>query len=81
MLVQGRAGKASPIPIAINMGSGLGLMVVAMVVCDLVVVHCLKRRKLYKAKKYKFVCSDEYYEVSRLKEVRASVSVGYVWAG
>ncbi|XP_040076711.1 P2X purinoceptor 4 [Ixodes scapularis] len=62
MLVQGRAGKASPIPIAINMGSGLGLMVVAMVVCDLVVVHCLKRRKLYKAKKYKFVCSDEYYE-------------------
>ncbi|KAH9376805.1 hypothetical protein HPB48_019390 [Haemaphysalis longicornis] len=29
ILVQGRAGKASFIPIAINMGSGLGLMVVA----------------------------------------------------
>ncbi|CAN8016786.1 unnamed protein product, partial [Ixodes persulcatus] len=28
ILVQGRAGKASPIPIAINLGSGLGLMVV-----------------------------------------------------
>lgn len=62
ILVQGRAGKASPIPIAINMGSGLGLMVVATVACDFVVIYCLKRRKLYKEKKYKFVTSGEHYE-------------------
>ncbi|KAH8039914.1 hypothetical protein HPB51_009170 [Rhipicephalus microplus] len=61
ILVQGRAGKASPIPIAINIGSGLGLMVVATVLCDLVVLNCLKRRDLYKSKKYKFVTSEENY--------------------
>nr|5F1C_A Chain A, Crystal structure of an invertebrate P2X receptor from the Gulf Coast tick in the presence of ATP and Zn2+ ion at 2.9 Angstroms [Amblyomma maculatum]5F1C_B Chain B, Crystal structure of an invertebrate P2X receptor from the Gulf Coast tick in the presence of ATP and Zn2+ ion at 2.9 Angstroms [Amblyomma maculatum]5F1C_C Chain C, Crystal structure of an invertebrate P2X receptor from the Gulf Coast tick in the presence of ATP and Zn2+ ion at 2.9 Angstroms [Amblyomma maculatum] len=42
ILVQGRAGKLSPIPIAINIGSGLGLMVVATVLCDLVVLNLLK---------------------------------------
>ncbi|XP_064461376.1 P2X purinoceptor 4-like [Ornithodoros turicata] len=61
ILVQGRAGKLSPIPIAINLGSGLGLMVVATIFCDLVVVHCLRKRKLYKAKKYKFVSSEEHF--------------------
>ncbi|KAK8766834.1 hypothetical protein V5799_006385 [Amblyomma americanum] len=61
ILVQGRAGKISPIPIAINIGSGLGLMVVATVLCDLVVLNCLKRRDLYKSKKYKFVTSEEQY--------------------
>ncbi|CAN8016785.1 unnamed protein product [Ixodes persulcatus] len=33
-----------------------------MVVCDLVVLHCLKHRKLYTAKKFKFVNSDVHYE-------------------
>lgn len=62
ILVQGRAGKASFIPIAINMGSGLGLMVVATVFCDMVVLNFLKRRDLYKSKKYKFVTSEEQYD-------------------
>lgn len=64
ILVQGRAGKTSPIPIAINTGSGLGLMVIATLLCDLIVVNCLKHRKLYKANKYKFVTSDDHSDDS-----------------
>ncbi|KAG0444056.1 hypothetical protein HPB47_014233, partial [Ixodes persulcatus] len=59
ILVQGQAGKASLIPVAINLGSGLGLMVVATVVSDFVVMNCLKRRKLYAANKYEYVSKED----------------------
>ncbi|KAL3227770.1 hypothetical protein MRX96_003734 [Rhipicephalus microplus] len=55
VLVRGEAGRTSIIPIAVTLGSGLGLLVVATVLCDFVVIHFDKRKKLYRAKKYKLV--------------------------
>ncbi|XP_050025123.1 P2X purinoceptor 4-like isoform X2 [Dermacentor andersoni] len=55
VLVRGEAGRTSIIPIAVTLGSGLGLLAVATVLCDFVAVHFDKRKKLYKAKKFKFV--------------------------
>ncbi|KAM7310631.1 P2X purinoceptor 4 [Ixodes scapularis] len=60
ILVQGQAGKASLIPVAVNLGSGLGLMVVATVVSDFVVMNCLKRRRLYATSKYEYVSKEEH---------------------
>ncbi|KAH6933027.1 hypothetical protein HPB50_011570 [Hyalomma asiaticum] len=59
VLVRGEAGRTSVIPIAVTLGSGLGLLVVATVLCDFVVIHFDKRKKLYRAKKFKFVSKKD----------------------
>ncbi|XP_054921525.1 P2X purinoceptor 4-like isoform X3 [Dermacentor andersoni] len=66
VLVRGEAGRTSIIPIAVTLGSGLGLLAVATVLCDFVAVHFDKRKKLYKAKKFKFVSKRDSCNVSDL---------------
>ncbi|KAH8039912.1 hypothetical protein HPB51_009168 [Rhipicephalus microplus] len=69
------AGRTSIIPIAVTLGSGLGLLVVATVLCDFVVIHFDKRKKLYRAKKYKLVSKrDSCNGVVGLSEGPASAS-------
>ncbi|XP_067163164.1 P2X purinoceptor 4 isoform X1 [Apteryx mantelli] len=54
------AGKFDVIPTMINIGSGLALFGVATVLCDIVVLYCMKKRYYYREKKYKYV---EDYEL------------------
>ncbi|XP_037673164.1 P2X purinoceptor 4 isoform X2 [Choloepus didactylus] len=49
------AGKFGIIPTLINIGSGLALLGVGTVLCDIIVLHCLKKRYYYQEKKYKYV--------------------------
>ncbi|XP_003746828.2 P2X purinoceptor 4 [Galendromus occidentalis] len=53
--VSARGGKLNLLPLAINIGSGLGLLAVAKVVCDFVVLYCHSNRELYKQHKVRFV--------------------------
>ncbi|XP_077015920.1 P2X purinoceptor 4 [Tamandua tetradactyla] len=55
IIVFGKAGKFGIIPTLINIGSGLALLGVATVLCDIIVLHCLKKRYYYQEKKYKYV--------------------------
>ncbi|XP_032287482.1 P2X purinoceptor 4 isoform X1 [Phoca vitulina] len=49
------AGKFDIIPTMINVGSGLALLGVATVLCDVIVLYCMKKRYYYREKKYKYV--------------------------
>nr|AFQ41092.1 purinergic receptor P2X4 subunit variant 2 [Cavia porcellus] len=55
VIVFGKAGKFDVIPTMINVGSGLALLGVATVLCDIIVLYCMKKRFYYREKKYKFV--------------------------
>lgn len=50
--VKGKARKFSLFPLLLNVGSGLALMGLVTIVCDLLVLYCLKSKKIYKEKKY-----------------------------
>ncbi|XP_074461987.1 P2X purinoceptor 4 isoform X1 [Larus michahellis] len=60
IIVFGKAGKFDVIPTMINIGSGLALFGVATVLCDIVVLYCMKKKHYYREKKYKYV---EDYEL------------------
>ncbi|XP_068101314.1 P2X purinoceptor 4 [Hyperolius riggenbachi] len=62
ILVFGTAGKFDIIPTMINIGSGVALLGVATVLCDIVVFHFFKKRYYYREKKYKHV--KDYEELS-----------------
>ncbi|XP_070372115.1 P2X purinoceptor 4 isoform X4 [Equus asinus] len=49
------AGKFDIIPTMINIGSGLALLGVATVLCDIIVLYCMKKKYYYREKKYKYV--------------------------
>lgn len=58
IIVQGQAGKFFIVPLLLNVGAGLGLLAVQVVVCDLVVLYLVKKRNYYKSKKYEEVDCD-----------------------
>lgn len=53
--VTGKAGKFSVIPLLLNIGSGIGLLAIATVVCDLITFYVLEKGKFYKENKYHYV--------------------------
>uniref|UniRef100_A0A9L0SK88 P2X purinoceptor n=1 Tax=Equus caballus TaxID=9796 RepID=A0A9L0SK88_HORSE len=55
IIVFGKAGKFDIIPTMINIGSGLALLGVATVLCDVIVLYCMKKKYYYREKKYKYV--------------------------
>ncbi|XP_046564647.1 P2X purinoceptor 4-like isoform X2 [Haliotis rubra] len=63
LTVQGRAGKFNVVPLLLNIGSGLALLSIATIVCDVVVLYFLKARTYYRDKKYLTVTGDDAYEV------------------
>ncbi|OBS79092.1 hypothetical protein A6R68_18500 [Neotoma lepida] len=56
-----QAGKFDIIPTMINVGSGLALLGVATVLCDVIVLYCMKKRYYYRDKKYKYVEDFEQF--------------------
>uniref|UniRef100_A0A663MJH6 P2X purinoceptor 7 n=1 Tax=Athene cunicularia TaxID=194338 RepID=A0A663MJH6_ATHCN len=71
IIVFGKAGKFDVIPTMINIGSGLALFGVATVLCDIVVLYCMKKRYYYREKKYKYV---EDYELVSMSESKVPSS-------
>uniref|UniRef100_A0A2K5WUE9 ATP receptor n=1 Tax=Macaca fascicularis TaxID=9541 RepID=A0A2K5WUE9_MACFA len=61
IIVFGKAGKFDIIPTMINIGSGLALLGMATVLCDIIVLYCMKKRLYYREKKYKYV--EDYEQV------------------
>ncbi|XP_077995539.1 P2X purinoceptor 4-like isoform X3 [Glandiceps talaboti] len=55
VIVTGRAGKFNVIPLFLNIGSGLALLSLATIMCDIVVLYVLKKRQYYKENKYLYV--------------------------
>lgn len=55
----GQGGKFNVVPLFLNIGSGLGLLAVTTVLCDIVVLYCVKGRNYYKHQKYQDVGTPE----------------------
>ncbi|XP_065664262.1 P2X purinoceptor 4 isoform X3 [Hydra vulgaris] len=59
IIVTGKAGKFSVIPLFTNLGAGLALLGIAVVWCDFIVMYLLKKRFIYKEYKYQKIDDDE----------------------
>jgi P2X purinoceptor 4 len=62
--VNGVAGKFNVVPLLLNVGSGLALMGLATVICDLAVLYCHKNRIIYKTKKYLTVRGHDAFDIN-----------------
>ncbi|CAL1272479.1 unnamed protein product [Larinioides sclopetarius] len=57
--VVGRAGKFRIVPLLQNIGAGLGLLALEVVICDVVVLYLVKKHNYYKSKKYEEVDPED----------------------
>lgn len=57
--VTGVAGKFSVVPTLVNIGSGIGLLAIATVICDLIVLYVMDKRNYYFENKYQYVGEKE----------------------
>nr|XP_032800969.1 P2X purinoceptor 4-like [Petromyzon marinus] len=63
--VYGQGRKFNIIPTLMNVGSGIALLGVATVVCDVLVLYVFKRRHFYREKKFKDACDEDGVEGDR----------------
>lgn len=61
--VNAKASKANPIPTLQNVGSGLALLALATIVCDVFVLYIHKKRKFFHEHKYEEVKNTDAYEI------------------
>ncbi|XP_022241527.1 P2X purinoceptor 4-like isoform X2 [Limulus polyphemus] len=59
VIVHGKGGKFNFVPLLINIGSGLGLLAVATVIGDIIVLYVLKKRKYYRSKKFQLAFVED----------------------
>ncbi|XP_025091164.1 P2X purinoceptor 4-like isoform X2 [Pomacea canaliculata] len=62
IVVQGTAGRFGAWPLFLNIGSGIALLSIATVLCDIIVLYILKARSYYRDKKYQDVKGEDAYE-------------------
>jgi len=58
ILVEGQGGKFDIKPLILNIASGLALLSIAVVVCDIIVLYVVRKRDYYRENKYQIV-NDE----------------------
>jgi len=61
--VSGHAGKFNLVPLLINLGSGLALLGLATIFCDILVLRCMKNRHYYKDKKYLVIRGPDAFDI------------------
>lgn len=59
IIVTGKAGQFSIVPLMLNIGSGIALLGIATVICDFLVLYIVKRRSYYKKNKFQMVKDKE----------------------
>lgn len=70
IIVHGLARKFDIIPTLMTIGSGVGIFGVANVICDLMLLHLLPKKNLYKYMKFKSVQEEKDDKVDQTKEAR-----------
>ncbi|KAH9525651.1 P2X purinoceptor 4, partial [Bulinus truncatus] len=70
--IQGKAGKFNAIPLILNFSSGLALLTICTVFCDVLVLYLLKARNYYREYKYLQVEGKDAFQIMddrKLKEI------------
>ncbi|XP_055331003.1 P2X purinoceptor 4-like isoform X2 [Paramacrobiotus metropolitanus] len=57
--VYGTAGKFNFVPMATNLGAGLALLGLSVIVCDMILLYCTKKREFYHENKFVMVKDDD----------------------
>lgn len=52
ILVQGQGGKFNVVPLLLNIGSGLALLGISVIICDIIVLYLSKSKEYYYEKKF-----------------------------
>ncbi|CAG5126493.1 unnamed protein product, partial [Candidula unifasciata] len=60
--VRGQAGKFGIVPLLLNIGSGLALLGIATILCDIIVLYILKAKTFYRQMKYLDVTGDDPFQ-------------------
>ncbi|KAI1300156.1 P2X purinoceptor 4 [Halotydeus destructor] len=58
VMVNGQGGQFSILPLLLNIGSGLGLLAISKIICDVIAFDMDKNRDVYKENKFVVVCHD-----------------------
>ena len=66
VIINGKAGKFAPEPLFLELGSAVALFAIATWVCDLVILYCVNKRRLYIEYKYQRIEEDN---ISYLEEI------------
>ncbi|PAA87483.1 hypothetical protein BOX15_Mlig018619g2 [Macrostomum lignano] len=61
--VTGRAGRFNVIPLTMNLGSGLALLGIATVLCDMIVLYLHHKKVIYRGAKYETLEDDDAYRL------------------
>lgn len=61
VFVTGQGGQFSFVPLTMNLGSGLALLGIATILCDMVVLYCLNRKDRYRKAKYQTVYGEDAF--------------------
>ncbi|XP_071477114.1 P2X purinoceptor 4-like [Diadema antillarum] len=64
VIVTGEAGKFDVVPLILNIASGLALLSLASIMCDICVLYFLQKRYFYRKKKYQMVDDNPYEDMS-----------------
>jgi len=60
--VNAKGGKFNVVPLFLNIGSGLGLLAMATILCDIFVLYIHRRRKFFNEHKYEQVKTSDAYQ-------------------
>ena len=61
--VLGTARKFNVYPLVLNLASGIAMLSIATVVCDMFVLYVTKRRAFYRQNKYLNVAGDDAFQI------------------
>lgn len=75
ILTSGSGSKFSIVPLALNIGSGVGLLAMATLICDFVMLYFEPAKDLYNKKKYLYVKSTEELSKVSTTEARSSETI------
>uniref|UniRef100_A0A1I8JAE7 ATP receptor n=1 Tax=Macrostomum lignano TaxID=282301 RepID=A0A1I8JAE7_9PLAT len=70
--VTGRAGRFNIIPLTMNLGSGLALLGLATILCDVIVLHLLRKRSAYREAKFQQMEDEDAYKAMNDEEAEES---------
>lgn len=68
-IVEGRGGRFNIIPLLMNVGAGVALLSVAVIICDIIVLYVMKRRELYRDKKFLLVDDAEFDQIQASTDI------------
>lgn len=70
--VTGAGGQFRPLPLILGLGATIGILAVASVVCDFIILYLHKKKLFFREKKYLDVAESDIEKYRHMEEIRES---------